>query len=84
MSQAKHNHGKQHPRVRTLKVYDKIFIRARFLGCRYPVVFPEIRLIGKWLEDCGFEPGQHIDVITERNRLIIIHSWPDNEGKEIS
>ena len=63
------------PRVRTLKVYDKIFLRGRgsFSSDR-AVLYPEIRLIGKWLQDCGFQPGQHIEVTMERNKLTIKHS----------
>ncbi|KAA5532403.1 type I toxin-antitoxin system SymE family toxin [Taibaiella lutea] len=61
-------------RVRTLKVYDKIFCRSTGLRNGSNVVlYPEIRLIGKWLQDCGFRPGQHIEVITERNKLTIRH-----------
>jgi toxic protein SymE len=33
---------------------------------------PEINLCGKWLQDIGFEPHQHIRVIT-LNELIIIY-----------
>lgn len=64
------------PGVRTLKVYDKIFLRrSRFAGVGdKAVLYPEIRLIGKWLKDCGFEPGQHIAVTTEYNKLTITHS----------
>ncbi|MFH6957160.1 SymE family type I addiction module toxin [Flavobacterium aquidurense] len=35
------------------------------------VIFPEIRLCGKWLKDIGFEYGQSITVIHEKNRIII-------------
>ncbi|WP_198666962.1 hypothetical protein [Taibaiella helva] len=46
--------------VRLLKVYDKMFCRGgRFITAHhYTIIFPEIRLIGKWLYDCGFTPGQ--------------------------
>jgi toxic protein SymE len=60
--------------VRNLKVYDKIFLRGGRVRSNHQVVlYPEIRLIGKWLQDCGFRPGQHIEVITELNRLTIRH-----------
>lgn len=68
------------PQVRTLKVYDKVFSRGgRFMADHYSINFPEIRLIGKWLLDCGFEPGQHIEVTTERNKLTIIPAWFEDE-----
>lgn len=59
-------------KVRTLKVYDKILSRGgNTLYGRYDVVYPEIRLMGQWLADCGFAPGQHIEVTQEENRLTI-------------
>jgi toxic protein SymE len=60
--------------VRTLKVYDKTFLRSSRPGRSKAVLYPEIRLIGKWLQDCGFRPGQQITVITEHNKLTITHS----------
>jgi hypothetical protein len=65
----------QEKTVRNLKVYDKLFRRGgRVVSNHHSVLYPEIRLIGKWLQDCGFEPGQQIEVITEHNKLIIRHS----------
>ena len=52
---------------RQLKVYSKYFERAY----RESVVFPEIRLSGKWLKEMGFECGQIVTVIQERNRIIL-------------
>lgn len=65
----------QAAKVRRLKVYDKIFTRCerQFFGS-YTVLLPEIRLIGKWLADCGSAPGQHIEVTTERGKLTIVPS----------
>lgn len=59
-------------KVRTLKVYDRALVRGGnvMYGRRY-VLYPEIRLTGQWLADCGFEPGQHIEVVQEENRLTI-------------
>jgi toxic protein SymE len=63
------------PTVRTLKVYDKLFRRGSGLySSNNAVLYPEIRLIGKWLQDCGFRPGQHIEVVMEHNKLTIQHS----------
>ncbi|MBL7704753.1 MAG: SymE family type I addiction module toxin [Taibaiella sp.] len=56
--------------VRTLKVYQKVILRhSRFYRRSYSVPFPEIRLVGKWLADCGFEPGQHIQIRQEPDKL---------------
>lgn len=52
---------------RQLKIHRK-YIRRSYM--RY-VIFPEIRLCGKWLKDIGFEYGQSITVIHEKNRIII-------------
>jgi len=69
------------PKVRTLKVYDKVFDRGgRCTAGHYSIIFPEIRLIGKWLQDCGFQPGQHIEVTTEQNRLTITPAWFEQGG----
>lgn len=58
--------------VRTLKVYQKMILRHSRVYCGdYMVRFPEIRLMGKWLADCGFEPGQHICITQEPDKLII-------------
>lgn len=70
------------PKVRNLKVYDKILFRyrGRFAADKaYSVTFPEIRLMGRWLLNCGFEPGQHIQVTTGRNKLTITPAWFDDE-----
>lgn len=62
-------------KVRTLKVYDKTLSRGgNVMYGRYDVVYPEIRLMGQWLADWGFEPGQQIEVMQEENRLVIRHA----------
>ena len=33
--------------------------------------YPMIRLIGKWLEDAGFYPGDYIKIAVNRNQLLI-------------
>ncbi len=53
---------------RQLKVYYKYFSRVNSWP---PVIFPEIRLCGKWLQDLGFKNGQTINVRQEKNKIII-------------
>lgn len=52
---------------RQLKVYEKHVSRSYY---RY-VVFPEIRLCGKWLQEMGFSCGQSITVRHKKNKIII-------------
>lgn len=52
---------------RQLKVYRKLFSRSY----NRPVIFPEIRLCGKWLQDMGFECGQTVTVQREKNKITI-------------
>lgn len=69
-------------KIRTLTVYEKTSRRGSvsIYGPHYLVTNPEIRLTGRWLQQCGFRPGQQIEVTTERNKLTITLGWPDNEG----
>ncbi len=67
--------GKKQGGQRQLKVYPKYFERS-FRG----VVFPEIRLCGKWLQDMGFTCGQTITIKHEKNK-IIIESKPNENIK---
>lgn len=53
---------------RRLKVYSKYFNRSTKSE---NVVFPEIRLCGKWLQETGFHDGQTIIVRHEKNKIII-------------
>lgn len=63
---------KSSAKTRQMKVYNKIMLRREnFQYGSYSVTFPEIRLMGKWLQDCGFNPGQQIEVYTEANKLTI-------------
>lgn len=52
---------------RQLKIHSK-YIRRAYM--RY-VVFPEIRLCGKWLHDIGFAHGKFVTVQHEENKIII-------------
>ncbi len=59
-------------RIRRMKVYDKTLQRREnYQFERYNVTFPEIRLMGRWLAECGFHPGQEIEVSTEARKLTI-------------
>jgi toxic protein SymE len=53
--------------IRQLKIHRKSFARST----RKNVVFPEIRLCGKWLKDIGFECGGFVTVRHEKNIIII-------------
>ncbi|UKB86312.1 type I toxin-antitoxin system SymE family toxin [Chryseobacterium sp. MEBOG06] len=35
------------------------------------VYFPEIRIAGKWVEQCGFQAGDKILVTVSRNQIIL-------------
>ena len=35
------------------------------------VSIPQIRLQGKWLQECGFEPGSQVQIQCEQGKLII-------------
>lgn len=51
---------------RQLKIYPKHFARTY-----ENVIFPEIRLCGKWLKKSGFNSGQAVKVQYEMNKIII-------------
>ena len=52
---------------RKLKVYPKFMQRSYHNN----VVFPEIRLAGKWLADVGFECGKTVQVEVSESKLVI-------------
>ncbi|WP_374759088.1 SymE family type I addiction module toxin [Dyadobacter chenwenxiniae] len=52
---------------RQLKIYPK-FQQTSKWNSKF---VPEIRLCGKWLEDMGFDFGEHITVRLEDSKLII-------------
>jgi toxic protein SymE len=49
----------------------KIQASTRYREFRQAVLFPEIRLCGKWLKNAGFSCGQTVTVTHERNRIVI-------------
>ncbi|WP_367118605.1 SymE family type I addiction module toxin [uncultured Chryseobacterium sp.] len=59
-------------RERQLKVHQRYISRSYH---RY-VIFPEIRLCGKWLQDMGFNCGESVIVCHKKNKIIIT---PDNK-----
>ncbi|MBZ4189282.1 SymE family type I addiction module toxin [Niabella beijingensis] len=60
-------------RMRKLKIYDRAIVYNSTLWSGYIINhYPEIRLMGKWLLDCGFKCGQHIDITIAENKLIIV------------
>jgi len=54
-------------RNRRLKVISKVFPR----DYNKYVIFPEIRLSGKWLKDLGFNCGQFVIVSHSKNKITI-------------
>jgi len=57
----------QESQKRQLKIHRKYISRSYQ---RY-VVFPEIRLSGKWLQELGFNHGKFVTVNHEQNKIII-------------
>ena len=51
-------------KTRKLKIQPKTVSRT----FKY-VVVPEILLKGKWLEEAGFKPGQHVQIEQKKNKL---------------
>ncbi|MDQ3111969.1 MAG: SymE family type I addiction module toxin [Bacteroidota bacterium] len=51
---------------RRLKIYQKFFSRTYKF-----VLFPEIRLCGKWLQETGFKTGKIVIVQHVKNKIII-------------
>jgi toxic protein SymE len=60
---------------RRLKVVAKTFPREYH---RY-VIFPEIKLSGKWLKDMGFVSGKHVIVSHRKNKIIITLQKEDED-----
>lgn len=58
-------------RPRIVKVYDRMVAYGGNVLYKTRVVYPLIRLSGQWLADCGFAPGQHIEVTPGEQQLII-------------
>ena len=58
-------------RSKQLKVHSKYFSRVQS-----SVIFPGIRLCGKWLQDIGFNCGQEVHVKQEFNKITItVENW---------
>jgi hypothetical protein len=56
---------------RKLKILIKYFLRRW-----KDVIFHEIRLAGKWLQDSGFICGQEVTIVFEANTIIITSQMP--------
>ncbi|HCA09635.1 SymE family type I addiction module toxin [Chryseobacterium sp.] len=54
-------------RNRNLTVSHRCFERSY----RRHVFFPEIRIAGKWVQECGFETGDRVAVTVCRNQIIL-------------
>lgn len=59
---------------RQLKIHRKYISRSY----RRYVIFPEIRLCGKWLHEIGFTCGNFVTVEQEKNKIVIT---VNNESK---
>ncbi|WP_222165411.1 SymE family type I addiction module toxin [Edaphocola aurantiacus] len=68
---AKKTNGPVVRKPRIVKVYDHHVTYNAHLLYKTHVIYPKIRLAGKWLADCGFAPGQHIQITTGKQRLVI-------------
>lgn len=60
---------------RKLKVYETEYQTNNpncFWYCsKKSVSIPQIRLQGKWLQECGFEPGSQVQIQYEQGKMII-------------
>ena len=60
---------------RKLKVYETEYQINNPDGLGYcrkkSVSIPQIRLQGKWLQECGFEPGSQVQIQCECGKLVI-------------
>ena len=54
--------------IRKIKVGYKFHDRAWNVS----VIYPEIKLSGKWLKEAGFNEGQEIKIIVENQKLVIV------------
>ncbi|MBS7255853.1 SymE family type I addiction module toxin [Flavobacterium branchiicola] len=52
--------------IRRLKIHPKHVSRSYSY-----VIFPEIRLCGKWLQDLGFKHGSFVTIEQLQNKIII-------------
>ncbi|WP_202616077.1 SymE family type I addiction module toxin [Edaphocola flava] len=58
-------------KARIVKIYDRMVFYGGNVLYKTRVVYPMIRISGQWLADCGFAPGQHIQVTPGKQRLVI-------------
>lgn len=57
---------------RRLKVFAKSFPRGvRYSMLAYLVWFPEIRIQGKWVQECGFNIDDNVTVTVKKNMIVI-------------
>ncbi len=70
------------PKLRRLKVYERIVSYNAGYMRNTVSRFPEIRLMGKWLADSGFMPGNTIQVSVEAGKLVITRDADGEEGME--
>ncbi|MCF3107382.1 type I toxin-antitoxin system SymE family toxin [Niabella sp. CC-SYL272] len=68
------------PKLRRLKVYEKIIIYNAGYMRNTISRHPEIRLMGKWLADSGFTPGDAIRVSVAAGKLVITRDAGGEEG----
>lgn len=52
---------------RNLTVSRKYFLRSYHRH----TLFPEIKIAGKWVQECGFEVGDKVAVIVSENQIIL-------------
>jgi len=45
---------------------------------------PEIRLVGKWLRESGFEEGKYVSITVENNKLTIVLNEEKADNKMYS
>jgi toxic protein SymE len=62
---------------RRLKIAAKYVVRESLA----PVVFPEIRLCGKWLQELGFSCGEMVIVQFKNSQLIITSEKPPDSTR---
>ncbi|WP_084694545.1 SymE family type I addiction module toxin [Chryseobacterium vrystaatense] len=52
---------------RNLTVSRKSFLRSYYRHA----LFPEIKIAGKWVQECGFEVGDKVAVMVSKNQIIL-------------
>jgi toxic protein SymE len=49
----------------------KVVTKYQYRSFHQVITVPEIRLIGKWLKESGFEEGKQVKVQVQNNKLTI-------------